>query len=45
LPRLSTCYVYIAPNEEAIREHGRWSGFLVDRIKEIKTTIDPTTGE
>jgi hypothetical protein len=40
-----TYCVYIAPNEEAIREHGRLSGFPVDRIEEIKTMIDPTTGE
>jgi hypothetical protein len=40
-----TYCVYIAPNEEAILEHGRLSGFPVTRIEEIKTMIDPTTGE
>ena len=40
-----TYCVYIAPNEEAIREHARLSGFPVDRIEEVKTMIDPTTGE
>jgi hypothetical protein len=40
-----TYCVYIAPDKEAIMEHGCLSGFPVDRIKEIKTIIDPTTGE
>jgi hypothetical protein len=37
--------VYIAPNEEAIREHARRGGFPANRISEIKTMIDPTTAE
>lgn len=37
--------VYIAPNEEAIREHAAKGGFPADRISEVKTTIDPTTAE
>ena len=37
--------VYIAPNEELIREHARQGGFPADRISEIKATIDPTTSE
>ena len=36
--------VYIAPNEEAIREHARQGGFPANRISEVKTTIDPATG-
>ena len=36
--------VYIAPNEEMIREHARQGGFPANRISEIKTVIDPTTG-
>ena len=37
--------VYIAPNEEAIREHGRRGRFPVTRITRIKGIIDPTTAE
>lgn len=37
--------VYIAPSEEAIREHARQGGFPVNRISQIKTIIDPTTAE
>jgi Protein of unknown function (DUF4242) len=37
--------VYIAPNEEAIREHGRRGGFPVTRVTELVGTIDPTTAE
>lgn len=37
--------VYIAPNEEAIREHAKQGGFPADRISEVKTKIDPTTAE
>ena len=37
--------VYIAPNEEVIREHARQGGFPANQISEIKTIIDPTTAE
>ena len=37
--------VYIAPNEEMIREHAQQGGFPADRISEIKSVIDPTTAE
>jgi len=37
--------VYIAPNEQIIREHARQGGFPANRISEIKTIIDPTTAE
>ncbi len=37
--------VYIAPNEEMVREHARQGGFPANRISEVKTTIDPTTAE
>jgi hypothetical protein len=37
--------VYIAPNEEMIREHASQGGFPANRISEIKSTIDPTTAE
>lgn len=35
--------VYIAPNEELVREHARQGGFPANRISEVKTVIDPTT--
>jgi cell division inhibitor SulA len=37
--------VYIAPNEELIREHAKQGGFPANRISEIKAVIDPTTAE
>jgi len=37
--------VYIAPDEEMVREHARLGGFPANRISEIKTIIDPTTAE
>jgi hypothetical protein len=36
--------VYIAVNEEAVREHARQAGLVASRISEVKTIIDPTTG-
>jgi len=35
--------VYIAPNEELIREHATKGGFPADKISAVKTIIDPTT--
>jgi hypothetical protein len=37
--------VYIAPNEQAVREHARMGGFPANRVSEIRTIIDPTTAE
>jgi hypothetical protein len=37
--------VYIAPNEEAVREHAKRGGFPANRVSEIKQVIDPTTAE
>ncbi len=37
--------VYIAPNEEVVREHARRGGFPANRISEVKEVIDPTTAE
>ncbi len=37
--------VYIAPNEERVREHAKQGGFPANRVSEIKTIIDPTTSE
>jgi uncharacterized protein DUF4242 len=39
-----TC-VYIAANQDLIREHARRGGFPVDRVLEVATIIDPTTAE
>ena len=37
--------VYIAPNQQMVREHARLGGFPANRISEIKSVIDPTTAE
>lgn len=37
--------VYIAPNEDMVREHASQGGFPANRISEVKTMIDPTTAE
>jgi cell division inhibitor SulA len=39
-----TC-LYIAPDEEAVREHARRGGFPANRVMEVKSIIDPTTAE
>ena len=36
--------VYIAVNEETVREHARQGGFPANRVSEVKHMIDPTTG-
>lgn len=37
--------VYIAPNEEMVREHAKQGGFPANKVSEIKIVIDPTTAE
>lgn len=37
--------VYLSPDEETIREHGRRGGFPVDRIERVRNVIDPVTAE
>ncbi len=37
--------VYIAPNEETLREHARQGGFPAQRMSEVVSLSDPTTGE
>lgn len=37
--------VYIASDEQAIREHATRGGFPADRISEITAIIDPATAE
>ncbi|MBB6108591.1 Protein of unknown function [Mucilaginibacter lappiensis] len=37
--------VYIAPNEDMVREHASLGGFPANSISEISRIIDPTTAE
>ena len=37
--------IYIAANEELIREHARQGGFPATRVSEVRAVIDPTTAE
>jgi hypothetical protein len=37
--------VYIAPNEEMVKEHARQGGFPANRISEVKLMIDHTSAE
>lgn len=37
--------VYVAPDEEVIREHARISGFPANRVSRVANIIDPTTAE
>lgn len=37
--------VYIAPNEDLVREHANKGGFPANRISEVVSIIDPVTAE
>lgn len=37
--------VYIAPNEELVREHASQGGFPANSVSEVRNIIDPTTAE
>ena len=37
--------IYIAPNEELVREHARLAHIPSSQISEIRSIIDPTTAE
>jgi hypothetical protein len=37
--------VYIADDEAAVREHAECGGFPANRVSEVVSVIDPTTGE
>lgn len=37
--------VYIAPNEELVREHAKQGGFPANSVNKVATIIDPTTAE
>jgi hypothetical protein len=36
---------YIAPNEEMLREHAKRGEFPINKISQVRGTIDPTTAE
>jgi Protein of unknown function (DUF4242) len=37
--------IYIAPDEEMVREHARQGGFPANSVSEVKLMIDPTSAE
>jgi hypothetical protein len=37
--------VYLAPNEDVVREHARQGGFPANVVARVLTMIDPTTAE
>jgi hypothetical protein len=37
--------VYIATDEEIVREHAKQGGFPANRISKVRTIIDPSTAE
>jgi hypothetical protein len=37
--------VYLAPDEEAVREHARRGGFPANRISLVRRMMDPTSAE
>jgi hypothetical protein len=37
--------IYIAPNEQMVREHAAQGGFPANSVAEVKSIIDPTTAE
>lgn len=37
--------VYVAPNEELVREHARRGGFPANRVSEVRSMIDPSTAD
>jgi len=37
--------IYLAPNEELVREHARLGGFPANQVAQVKTIIEPATAE
>jgi len=37
--------VYVAPNEQLVREHAKQGGFPANKVSEVKAIIDPVTAE
>lgn len=37
--------IYLAPDEDTVREHARRGGFPANRVSRVHSVIDPTTAE
>lgn len=37
--------IYIAPDEQLVRQHAQQGGFPANRVSEVRGVIDPTTAE
>ena len=37
--------VYVAPNEESVRQHAEQSGLPANRISQVRTVVDASTGD
>ena len=37
--------LYVAPDEETVRQHARTGGFPADSVARVRSVIDPTTAE
>jgi len=37
--------VYVAPDEQTVRQHAKQGGFPADQVSKVMTMIDPTTAE
>jgi hypothetical protein len=37
--------VYVAADEDIVLEHARCGGFPANKVSQVRTIIDPTTGE
>jgi len=37
--------IYIAPDEDTVRNHAQMGGFPANRVSQVRTMIDPTTSE
>ena len=37
--------VYVAPNEEAVRQHAKQGDFPANKVSRVRRVIDPTTAE
>ncbi|RZJ33239.1 MAG: DUF4242 domain-containing protein [Flavobacterium sp.] len=37
--------IYVAPNEDIIRQHAKQGGFPANSVNRVYATIDPTTAE
>jgi hypothetical protein len=37
--------IYIAPDEQTVREHAKLGGFPANSVSQVRTVIDPTTSE